>query len=197
MRSLSAIKQKHGVFEPSPGLFQAFYKLRGASEYLMIDIAVFKLSCPDKFLEPEIHGSPVFYFNKSNKVEHPALNKDEFTKKLQKRLAGLRSEFTMFHNLVQKEINRGNLLEAMDYYGMLLAWLVMALRIKYYPLHHDFKMRYIHYELPLGIIKKLKGLYFVKDVNDLQMKYNRVVEWFPKLMSEINEKKVERLIETA
>lgn len=195
LKSLSRIKQKHGVFEPSlPGLFQAFYRLQDAGEYLMIDVAVFKLSSPDKLLETEIHGNPVFYFNKSNKVKRSPLNKDALIKKLQKRLKGLQGEFDMFHNLVQKEINRGNHLEAIDFYHMLLAWLVEVLRIRYNPLHYDFRMRYIHYELPSEIVKKLERLYFVKDEDDLQQKYNEVVEWFPKTILGIDKKKIESSI---
>jgi len=194
LKLLSPIKQKHGIFEPSPGLFQAFYRLRDASKYLVIDVAVFKLSSPDKFLETEIHGSPVFYLNKSNKVKQSPLNKDAFVEKLQKRLVGLQGEFDMFQNLVQKEINRGNHLEAIDFYHMLLAWLVEALRIKYNPLHYDFRMRYVHYEIPSEIVKKLKRFYFVKDEEDLQKKYDEVAEWFPEITSKIDRKKIERLI---
>ena len=162
----------------------------------MIDVAVFKLSSPDKFLQSEIHGNAVFYFNKSDRVKSPQLDKDALVKKLQGRLVGLQGEFAMFHNVVQKEINRGNHLEAMDFHHMLLAWLVEVLRIRYNPLHYDFKMRYIHYELPSEVVKKLERLYFVKDAGDLQKKYDEVVEWFPKIVLEIDKKKIERLIRT-
>lgn len=67
LRSLSPIKQKYEVTQTSwPGVSQAFYKLEGASEYLIIDLAVLTLSAPDKFLEPKIHGDAVFYFNIRN-----------------------------------------------------------------------------------------------------------------------------------
>lgn len=103
----------------------------------------------------------------------------------------------MFHNLAQKEIYRGNTLEAIAFYHMLLAWLVEALRIQYNPLHHDFRMRYIHYELPPEIVSKLEWLHFIKDKDDLQEKYDEVVRWFPKTISEIDKKKIERQIEVA
>jgi len=196
LASLSPVEQKHGVFEPSPGLFQAFYRLRDASEYLMVDVAVFKLSSPDKFLEPEIHGDPVFYFSKSNEIKPSALKKKAFVEKVQKALVSLQGEFEMFHRCVQKEINRENHLEAMDFYHMLLAWLVEVLRIKYSPLHYDFKMRYIHYEPPSEIIGKLERLYFVRDKEDLQQKYNEIVEWFPKILSEIDPNEIKQLLRT-
>jgi len=47
LKTLSSIKQKYEVKQlPWPGVSQAFYKLEGASEYLLIDFAVLKLSGP-------------------------------------------------------------------------------------------------------------------------------------------------------
>jgi hypothetical protein len=104
----------------------------------------------------------------------------------------------MFNNFVQKEINRGNSLEALDLYrGLTLATLVEALRIKHNPLHHGFKMRYIHYELPHETIKKLEHLYFVKDQRDLQRKYREAAKWFHKVTSTIDRKKIEELVKTS
>ena len=101
----------------------------------------------------------------------------------------------MFNIFIQKEINRGNYLEAMDFYRVItLASLVEALRMKYSPLHHDFRIRYIHYEIPSEEIKKLKRLFFVKDEKDLQEKYHEGTKWFHKIVSEINQKEIEKLI---
>ena len=195
LKSLSSIKQKYEVpHPPSSGLFQAFYRLDEASKYLIIDLAVLKLSSPDKFLEPEIHGNAVFYFNKSDKIKPPSVDKNVFAKKLLERLKRLQARFDMFNNFVQKEINRGNQLEAIDlYHGLTLATLVEALRIKHNPAHHDFKMRYIHCELPPETIKRLKHLYFTKDKKDLQTKYHEATKWFCEIMLEVNKGEKERL----
>jgi len=68
-RSLSQIKQKYDVPQSGRhGIFQAFYELKDASDYLVIDFAVLQLSCPDKLLEIEIHGNNVFHFNKNNRI---------------------------------------------------------------------------------------------------------------------------------
>lgn len=189
LKSLSPIKQKYEVSHPSQsGLFQAFYRLRDANQYLVIDLAVLTLSSPDKFLEPEIHGSVVFYFNKSDKIKPSSLNKDALVKKLQGRLERLQARFDMFNNFVQKEINRGNYLEAIDlYHALTLATVVEALRIRHNPVHYNFKMRYIHYELPSDTTEKLKHFYFVKDEKDLQEKYGEAVRWFKETMSKINQ----------
>ena len=195
LQKLSLIKQKYEVHHPeSSGLFQAFYKLEGASEYLIIDLAILTLDSPEKFLEPEIHGKAAFYLNKSNLQPSP-LDKKAFAKKLQKKLEKLQARFDMFNNFTQKEINRGNYLEAIDlYHNLTLATLVEALRIKYNPTHYDFKTRYIHYELPPEIVERLKHLYFVNDEKDLQEKYHEATEWFSEIRLEINFKETSRLI---
>ena len=87
LRSLSPIKQKFAVTQLSwPGVSQAFYRLERASEYLLIDLALIKLSGPEKFLEPHTHGKAVFYLNKSDMVKVPILNKEELAKNLQEKL---------------------------------------------------------------------------------------------------------------
>jgi predicted nucleotidyltransferase len=196
LKTLSLIKQKLDIPRTGwPGVFQAFYRLENASEYLIIDLAILKISCPDKFLEPKIHGNAVFHFNKSDKIKPPLFDGEAFAKKVHARLERLQAKFSMFNNFVQKEINRGNSLEALDlYHGLTLATLVEALRIIYSPLHYEFKMRYVHYELPSSTIEKLKRLNFVKDLKDLQRKYREATEWFQKTMSEIDPKEIEKLV---
>jgi hypothetical protein len=196
LRSLAPIKQKLDVPQTGwPGVSQAFYRLENTSEYLIIDFAILKLDSPETFLEPHVHGNPIFYFNKSGKVKPPRLDKEALLKKLRERLIRLQARFDMFNNFVQKEINRGNYLEAIDlYHGLTLATLVEALRIKYNPVHYNFKMQYIHYELPSEMIEKLEPLYFVKDEQDLQEKYREAIKWFRRTMLEIDQKEIERLI---
>jgi hypothetical protein len=55
-------------------------------------------------------------------------------------------------------------------------------------------MHYIHYELPSEAIEKLKHLYFVEDEKDLQEKYHEATRWFHEIMSEIDQKEIERLV---
>jgi hypothetical protein len=195
LKSLSPIQQKYEVKHSGwPGVSQAFYRLQNASEYLVIDLAVLTLSCPEKFLEPKTHGRATFYFNKDNRVTLPSLDEDALLERLYDKLDRLRGRFGMFHNFVQKEINRGNYLEAVDMYYTLLATLVETLRISYYPVHHEFRMRYVHYELPDDTIKRLKHLYFVADQRDLQNKYRETVAWFDEVISQIRRDDLERLV---
>jgi hypothetical protein len=198
LRSLSPIKQKFDLgLTGWPGVYQAFYRMENASEYLIVDFCVLKLSGSERFLEPEIHGNVVFYFNKHGKVKPPQFDREAFVKKVHNRLERLQVRFDMFNIFVQKELNRGHYLEALDlYHGFTLASLVEALRIKHNPIHYNFKMEYVHYELPSEVIKKLGHLYFVKDAKDLQEKYYEANKWFLKTMEDINQKEIERLIKT-
>jgi hypothetical protein len=184
LKSLSPIKQKYDVPETGfPGVSQAFYKLENTSEYLIIDLAVLKLSAPDMFLEPEMHGNPLFHFNKSSCIKVPSLDKETFNKKLGARMAKLQARIDMFNNFVQKEINRRNFLEAIEmYYNITLASLVEALRMKHYPIHYEFRMRYVHYEFPQKVISRLQTLYLVKDFDDLREKYREATIWFHETM---------------
>jgi len=191
LQKLSLIKQKYEVPHPeSSGISQAFYRLKDAGEYLIIDLAILTLNSREKFLEPEIHGKAIFYFNKSSRVQPPSLDRNAFAEKLRERSEKLRARFDMFNNFIQKEINRGNCLEAIDlYHNLTLATLVEVLRMKYNPAHFDFKMRYIHYELPSEMVERLKRLYFVKDEKELQEKYREAVEWFSEIRSDIISKR--------
>ena len=112
-----------------------------------------------------------------------------FVDEVQRRLERLTVRFVLFNNFVQKEISRSNFLEAIDsYYAITLSGLVEILRIKHYPYHYNFRMRYIHYELPSEVIEKLKHLYFVNDEKDLKEKYCKASKWFQDLMLEIKQR---------
>jgi hypothetical protein len=187
--SLSSIAQKLEITQlPWPGVSQVFYRLKEASHYQLIDFAVLENSSPEKFLEREIHGEAVFYFNKAGKIDIPPLDKVEFRRKMLERHRKLKKRFELFNIFVQKEINRSNYIEAIELYrNFTLAALVEALRMKQNPLHYDFKTKYIYYELPGETVLSLEKLYFVKDVNDLKRKYKKATKWFEEAISEINE----------
>ncbi len=180
--SLSPIVQKYEILNLNPEIPQTFYRLRDAGEYLIVDLAMLRQSTPEKFLEPRIHGSSIFYFNKSNRVTIPEWDEEAWGKRLEERSKRLEAQFRMFNNFIEKEIRRGNHLEAMDlYYNLTLSILLEALRIKHNPTHHDFKMRYVHYELPPEILNKIEKLYFVGSPAELEEKYHEASRWFSEL----------------
>lgn len=194
LESLSRITQKYEQQNLEwPGISQAFYRLEDTSEYLLIDLVVIKLSSPEKFLQSEIHGNVLFHFNKSNVVNALPFDEATLVTKIQRRLETLRARYSMFNNFVQKEINRGNKLEAIDlYHNLTLAMLVDVLRLKHNPFHWDFRMHYIQYELPPEVVERLEHLYFVRDDVDLKSKYDEATRWLCELLSEIREEDVRK-----
>jgi len=193
LKSLSPIEQKYEIKLPQwPGLYQFFYRLRDTTEYLLIDFVVATFSSKGKFLEPKTHGDIVFYFNKNDIIKAPQFDRDALVRRLHDRCVNLQGRASMFNKFVQKGINRRNYLEAIDaYFALILGPLVELLRQKYYPLHHDFKMHYIRYELPADVVSRLETLYSVKDLGDLQGKYDEATKWLHEVISEVGDVKHE------
>jgi len=194
LTSLSRITQKYDVPQTQwKNVSQAFFRLEGTSEYMIIDLAVVETSSEEKFLEPTVHGKTVFYINRDDCVRIPGLDVESLTKKIQGKIERMQARFRMFNCFVQKEINRGNLIEAMDlYYNLTLASLLEALRIQYYPVHYDFRTRYVHRELPKRVVRRLEHLYFVRNRKELQEKYGRATGWFHETIKAMNEEKTEK-----
>jgi len=163
---------------------QAFYRLERASPFHLVDLAVFRMTAADKFLAPQIHGTAKFFFNKDGKVKVTDVDRGEFMSKVNARFERLAVRHRFFNNFVEKEISRGNWLEAMDYYqNITLASLVELLRIRHYPFHYQFKMRYVHRELPPKEIRCLQPLFFVKSPSDLKIKYAKATSWIEEILS--------------
>jgi predicted nucleotidyltransferase len=187
IRRVSSVKVKYDMPQGGwPGAFQAYYKVEGASDYLILDLAVVTPSSPEKFLDVEVHGEAVFHFNRLGTVRVTHSDLQSFSEKLRKRVARLKVRDEVFSIMVQKEINRGNLVEALDMYRVVvLDSLVESLRMLHNPYHHDFRTRYIHYELPKEIVTRLEDLYIVRDLRDLQDKYRRALKWYREILKDL------------
>jgi len=189
LTALSPIRRKYEpVWPPESGIAQAFYRLEGASEYLLVDLAVLKRSAPDKFLEPEIHGQALFAFNKEGTVAVPSLNVDALVKKLIERRDRLSARIALFGPFVAKEIHRGNGLGALAaYQHLVLDALVQVLQMRYAPAHHGFNVRYARYDLPPDVAARLETLSYVASLADVAEKCRQAVEWFRETAAAVTE----------
>src|SRR5205814_1129744 len=180
LTALSPIQIRHEVAWPAAsGISQRFYRLERATEFLLIDLAVLKASAPDKFLVPQIHGDAVFLFNKQNAISIPSFDAEAFIRGLLDRRKRLVERMALFGPFVEKEILRGNNLEALEFYrALVLPSLVEALRMRHGPRHYDFRMRYVYRELRPDLVRRLERLAFVADTKDLEAKYRDAVAWF-------------------
>ena len=187
LRSLAPISQKFVLPMPTwHGHAQAFYTLEGASSYLMIDLVVIEKSSADKFLQREIHGTPAVHFDRSGVTAAPAFDRKLHYEKIRSRIASLRATFDMFQPLTLKELNRGNLIEAVSYYhGHTLRPLVEILRIQHAPERYNFHTRYVYYELPAAIIAEIEPLFLPRDAEDLRSKHARAGELFHAILKTV------------
>lgn len=184
---VSSVRVKYDIPQGGwPGVFQAYYKIEGASDYLILDLAVVTPSSPEKFLDVEVHGEAVFRFKRSEETRVTHSDRKSFSEKLRKRVERLRARDEVFSIMVQKEINRGNLIEALDMYRVVvLESLVESLRMLHKPYHHDFRTRYVHHELPKEVVDRLEDLYIVRDLRDLQDKYRRALKWYREILKNL------------
>jgi hypothetical protein len=189
LRPLSPIDLKYRLPEPTwHGHSQAFYRLEGASPFLMLDFVVMKAGAEDKFLQPEIHGRPHVYFDKSGVVRFDPFDAESFGGALRERVEELRVLFDMFQVLTAKELNRGNVIEAVAFYqSYTLRPLIQALRILHDPTRHNFHTRYVHYCLPERDVKRLTELVFVAGGDELAAKRERAEEWFHEVLGAISD----------
>jgi hypothetical protein len=172
----------------SPGYAQAFYRLEGTSECLLVDFAVFKHTWPDKLLEPEIHGKARFHFNKRGAVAIPSLDQAKLADDIRAALGNIRKRFETFNCFISKEISRKNHIEAVTlYHRLILDSLVDVLRIRHKPVRHGFKTRYVHYDLPPEVVTRLEDLFFVRDEHDLAAKFTQAKQWFYDTLAEIDD----------
>jgi hypothetical protein len=184
---LSPIEIAYSVPQPTwHGHSQVFYRMRDTSKFQLIDIVVIKHSNPNKFIQPELHGKPVVYFDKSEVVQSSPISRQELALKLKDRLEALKISFDLFQILTNKELNRGNLIEALNFYHTFtLRPLVEVLRIPYEPTRHGFYTRYIYYDMPADVLKKLESLFFIVDGDDLWAKRQIAEEWFYETIEKI------------
>ena len=187
LETLSPIDLKYKTPQlPWQGIFQWFYRLKNASPYLLIDTAVIQHSAPDKLLTREVHGQAKFYFDKAKVSQVPPLNQDELNKRLRDRIAALRVTFEMYQILTLKELNRGNTLEALVFYnGYTLRPLLEVLRMRYDPARYNFHTRYVYYNLPTDVVKKLESLFFVANADDIRAKRKVAEAWFYEALEQI------------
>jgi len=184
---IARIEQKlEAPHPPASGIAQAFYRLEGAGPFLLVDIEVLKRSAPNKDLEPELHGDLVFLFNKGGAISPAALDRVAFEDNRRERLARLQGRHAMFHAFVEKEMHRGNWIEAIDLYRTIcLNPLLEVLRMKHAAHHYGFRTRYVHAELPADVVSRFQHLAFVENPDDLAAKYPQAIAWFQETVREL------------
>lgn len=165
------------------GHWQAFYRLEKTSPFLLIDLVIMKKSSVNRFSEPEIHGKARIRYDKIGFLKTSPLDQEALSRRLEARKTSLRSSFELFQPFVLKELNRQNYVEALAYYNSVtLRPLIELLRIKYCAPRHDFYTRYLYYDLPVDVARRLERFFYISDPSDLRVKHQGAIEWIRTLI---------------
>lgn len=194
LRSVAPLEVNYRMPFPSDHPYQqAFCRLRGTPPYLLVDLAVFRHSADDKYVEPETHGPPRLLFDKPPGLAIPRLDRADLAARAAARLERHRMRHTLFACFIEKEIRRGNWIEAIGHYRQVLVEPLMELlRMRHHPVHFGFGIRYVHQELPRRVLRRLQPLFFVRDEADLRGKARRAERWLLEEFRAADPKAIER-----
>ena len=188
LAGLAPLALKYVLPQPAwHGHWQSFYRLAGASEFLLVDLVVIRHSNPRKFLEADIHGPAVVHFDKTGVVAAAApLDKAALLGQLQGRAAELRTTLELFRPFMAKELHRGNAIEAFSFYQALtLRPLVEALRLRHCPARYNFHTRYVYYDLPSEVARRLEPFFFIADTRALAARHAEALAWCTATLDEV------------
>jgi hypothetical protein len=180
VETLGGTVAKFRLPEPTwHGHSQCFYKLKNASPFLLIDLAIMKEHTEaDKFDAWATHGVPIVKFDRKGLVREAKLDPEAHSAAIMKRLDMLKNLFEIFYIMPMKETNRGNHIEAMFFYlGQTYRPLVEVLRMKHCPQRYTYATRYVYYDLPKDVVKRLEGLTFFRP-EEMEAKIDECKSWF-------------------
>lgn len=194
---ISSFKYKYRIPEPAwHGHSQCFYFLKNTNPFMFLDLCIMKKTAKDKFLQYSIHGLPQVVFDKAGIVKDDRVDKITHLKKIEERIKFLKVTFPLFQVEVLKELNRNNDIEAFSFYlGTTFRPLVEVLRIKYTPYHYNFHTRYVYYELPDAIVKRLQKLLFIPNGKALRIKQKEAEKWFLEIIDSIDIKAIKAALD--
>jgi hypothetical protein len=173
------------------GHSQCFYKLKNASPFLLIDLAIIKEHTEaDKFDAWATHGQPIVVFDRKGLVQEVKIDPEAHAAAMMKRLDMLKNLFEIFYIMPMKETNRGNHIEAMFFYlGQTYRPLVEVLRMKYCPQRYTYATRYVYYDVPSDVVKRLEGLTFFRP-EEMEAKIEEARTWFLETAESISKKEI-------
>ena len=179
LSQLSEIEYSCRIPEPSwHGHSQCFFKISGINENFFIDFVVMSKNTCNKFIEPERHGKPVIYFDKSGFIDSKSANTDAFTDSKEKRFQHLKSFFPFIKIAVTKELKRNKPLDALAFYRRSVDMLIEIMGMNYRPYRYDFGMRYLHKDFPADIIKTLENLCYVAHPQQIKTNLEQIDKLF-------------------
>jgi hypothetical protein len=161
LTSLAPIETCWRVNPPTHEKPQRVYKLAGADPFLLVDVGVLPASTPreKRFVERRRHGAPRVIFDLDGFTDDVPADPAAHRARLRARLDELKLRFAMTQTHPRKAAFRGEAAEAVVFYqAFTLRPLVEVLRMKHDPWRHDFDVRYLRFDLPDDVRRRLEPL---------------------------------------
>lgn len=186
LATLSPIALRYDV-PATVGYSQAFYRLRDAPEFLVLDLVGIRRSDPLLFREVELHGRGTTWLDRTGILHEAHVDAADDHALALARVAPLRAAFAMFQHIPTKERLRGRAVEALHFYqAMTLRPLVEALRLWYCPQRRGFGVRYLARDLPADVCQRIEDLSFIRNMADLETKHVKAQQWFWRTVQDID-----------
>ena len=181
--SLTTISPIIGSYTPARG---HYYQLKGAGEFLLVDLNFFDVDAAQEFLQVERHGNAVPLFDKGTWLHPRPLDQEALATKRAKRYRELQTWFPMSQGFVWKAIRRGRHAEAVGaFWAYTMRPLAELLRMRYCPVRWDFGVRYLDRDLPADAYSRFRDLAFVQDLEDLEAKLATASTWGSAVIHEL------------
>ena len=133
-------------------------------------------------------------FDKKGLIKEVKIDPEQHTQAILKRVETLKNLFEIFYIMPMKETNRGNHIEAMFFYlGQTFRPLVEVLRMKHCPQRFNYATRYVYYDLPGDVIKKLEGLVFFPP-KQMEAKIEEARAWFLETADSITREEILKIL---
>lgn len=174
------------------GIVQRVIVLKDSPKFFSVDVAVFDQAYPQllkDFLEVERHGSANILLDKFDMIKVGHTDASALFERQKIRVSELSQGFPIFKNLVLKEIERGNAIDALGFYqNGLVRPLIEVLGMIHRPFQYDFGMRYIRRSFPVEDQMLIEDLNYVSDFKELPLRINKTERAFMKAVERVKNK---------
>jgi len=187
------IEEQFGIIRkfrlPEPtwhGASQCFYIIDKIEPMIYLDIAVLKVSNPDKLMETDRHGHAVVWFDKAN-IYQPAPSSPQSIQERGKKLFANTTQMDFLIMLeIEKGILRGQFYDVFPtYMGFISRYLSVLLNLKYRPAKADFGLRYGRTEYKISDALLVENAFRVSNMDELKHQYELIKQRYHELIDEM------------
>ncbi|MCF7912536.1 MAG: nucleotidyltransferase domain-containing protein [Candidatus Cloacimonetes bacterium] len=182
------IKHKFRLPEPNwHGHSQCYYIIDNCPETFYVDFLIEKESAGNRFMESDRHGNALVWFDKKGYIDNTPTPEEVTDQKCRKQFKMVKTSVPFSFINVQKQIYRGNKIDAIAIYLPLVGRVISLMNIKYRPAKHDFGMLYLHRDFPLHEQQLIEKLLYVNSLEELQANLILLKELYLQLCEDLEQ----------